>query len=171
MAPHSVYRCAGQDSWVAIACRDDHDWKQLKRVIGTDAAGLHLTDPGFADLSYRLDHQRKLDDGLGRWCIERSRWDIESALQAVGVPAAAVTRPSERIDGDVATGAWGLWPMVEHPAIGGVRVDGQPVRFSSADWSIDRAAPTLGQDNQYVIGELLGRSPDQIEWLESNGII
>ena len=27
MAPHGVYRCAGDDAWVAIACRDDADWR------------------------------------------------------------------------------------------------------------------------------------------------
>jgi crotonobetainyl-CoA:carnitine CoA-transferase CaiB-like acyl-CoA transferase len=171
MAPHGVFACKGDDNWVAIGCRDDLDWLSLKSVIGTDASALGLSDPTFDDLAGRMANQDRLDDGLARWCAERSRWDIESDLQAVGVPAAAVTRPGERIDGDIATGGRDLWPMVEHPAIGGVRVDGQPVRFSVTDWSIEHAAPTLGQHNRYVFGELLGRSDDEIAALEDAGAI
>lgn len=171
MAPHGVYRCAGDDNWVAIACRDDHDWLSLKSVIGVEASGFGLTDPGFDSLDHRLEHQDTLDAGLSRWCQDRSRWDIEGDLQAVGVPAAAVRRPQERIDGDIATGSRDLWPMVDHPEMGGVRVDGQPVRFSKTNWVIERGGPTLGQHNHYVFAELLKRTPAEIHDLEQRGVI
>ena len=87
------------------------------------------------------------------------------------MPAAAVRRPAERIDGDIATSAWGLWPMVDHPAMGGVRVDGQPVRFSATDWSIADGAPTLGQHNRSVFGDLLGLSDGEIDDLADQGVI
>ncbi|RYI20887.1 MAG: CoA transferase, partial [Acetobacteraceae bacterium] len=29
MAPHGIYRCRGEDEWVAIACRDEADWGKL----------------------------------------------------------------------------------------------------------------------------------------------
>ena len=29
MAPHGVYPSAGDDAWVAVACRDDADWRAL----------------------------------------------------------------------------------------------------------------------------------------------
>ncbi|MEM7272268.1 MAG: CoA transferase [Actinomycetota bacterium] len=171
MAPHGVYRCAGDDAWVAIACRDDLDWRSLKSVIGVEAAALGLSDHRFDGLDGRLADQDGLDAGLGGWCAERSRWEIEADLQAVGVPAAAVRRPGERIDGDIATGSRGLWPMVDHPVIGGIRVDGLPVRLSATPWSIDRAAPTLGQHNRLVIGELLGRTPAALDDLAARGVI
>lgn len=171
MAPHGVYRCAGEDNWVAIACRDDQDWQSLKHVIGVEAAGLGLSNPRFDDLPGRIADQDAVDKGLADWCLPRSRWDIEEDLQAVGVPASAVTRPDERIDVDIATGSRDLWPMVDHPVIGGVRVDGQPVRFSATDWSITRSAPTLGQHNRQVFGELLGRSDEELDHLEGQGVI
>ena len=33
MAPHGIYPCAGDDEWVAIACRDDADWSSLCAAI------------------------------------------------------------------------------------------------------------------------------------------
>ncbi|MGI9595744.1 MAG: CaiB/BaiF CoA transferase family protein [Acidimicrobiales bacterium] len=171
MAPHGVYGCAGEDNWVAIACRDDLDWLSLKSVIGVDASELGLSDPALDDAEGRLANQDALDKGLGQWCGERSRWDVAADLQAVGVPAAAVARPAERIDGDIATGSRGLWPMVDHPMMGGVRVDGEPARFSSTDWTIEHGGPTLGQHNRYVFGDLLGRSESDIRALEELGAI
>ena len=37
MAPHGIYPCAGEDDWIALACRDDADWRRLARLIGDDA--------------------------------------------------------------------------------------------------------------------------------------
>ena len=108
---------------------------------------------------------------MAAWCATANRWQIETDLQGVGVPAAAVRRPGERIDGDIATGSRDLWPMIEHPAMGGVRVDGQPVRLSTTDWSITAGGPTLGQHNHYVLGQLLGRTPTEIQELEDAGVI
>ncbi|HEX5268407.1 MAG TPA: CoA transferase, partial [Acidimicrobiales bacterium] len=34
MAPHGIYACAADDSWVAIACRHDEDWGALAGVVG-----------------------------------------------------------------------------------------------------------------------------------------
>ena len=47
MAPHNNYRCAGDDSWVAIAVRSDDEWARLCAVM--DAPDL-ARDPRFVDL-------------------------------------------------------------------------------------------------------------------------
>jgi crotonobetainyl-CoA:carnitine CoA-transferase CaiB-like acyl-CoA transferase len=82
-----------------------------------------------------------------------------------------VQRPSERIDHDPSTAAWGLWPQVDHAALGEVRVDGLPVHLSETDWVIERAAPLLGADNDYVFGELLGLTSAEIDRLRGDGVI
>jgi crotonobetainyl-CoA:carnitine CoA-transferase CaiB-like acyl-CoA transferase len=175
MAPHGVYACQGDDNWVAIACRDDGDWSALRSAVAggeqAEPEGGALHDRRYDRLAGRLADQDRLDGLIGAWTAARTRWDVAALLQAAGVPAAAVARPAERIDGDVATSSWGLWPMVDHPVMGGVRVDGQPVRMSKTDWSIEQAAPTLGQHNQLVYGKLLGLTGTEIDELASDGVI
>lgn len=166
MAPHGVYRCRGEDNWVAISCRNDRDWQALKAVVDDPK----LDDPVLDDLAGRLGDQDRVDDALSSWTEDLVRWSVAEELQAAGVPAAAVRRPAERIDGDIATASWGLWPMVDHPEMGGVRVDGQPVHLSETDWSIGRATPTLGQHNRYVLGDLLGLSDGEIDDLADQGV-
>jgi crotonobetainyl-CoA:carnitine CoA-transferase CaiB-like acyl-CoA transferase len=167
MAPHGVYRCAGHDQWIAIACRGDADWTALAKVINEPWAAAQEWAP--AEL--RFARQDELDQLLGEWLAPLDRDASAAALLREGVPAAAVLRPSERIDNDPAASAWGLFPEVRHDVIGRVRVDGLPLHMSRTDWKIERGAPTLGRDNELVLGTLLGRSPEQIAALREEGVI
>ena len=120
MAPHGVYPARGEDRWLAVACRSDADWRALAGVI--DAAWSR--ESRFADLEGRIAAQDELDGLLAAWTRERDDFETAAAFQAAGVPAAAVQRPAERIDGDPDTEAFGLWPTVTHSKMGEVRDDG-----------------------------------------------
>ena len=60
MAPHNIYATQGDDDWVAIACRDDADWRALARVVGEPWSA----DPRFATRDDRLAREGELDDLL-----------------------------------------------------------------------------------------------------------
>jgi crotonobetainyl-CoA:carnitine CoA-transferase CaiB-like acyl-CoA transferase len=167
MAPHGIYPCQGDDNWVAIACRDDRDWACLVEVVDEEWA----RDESYRSVAGRRAGEAELDDHVAQWTAARSRWEVTTTLRAAGLAAAPVTRPRERIDGDLNTESWGLWPMVDHAAMGGVRVDGQPVHLSRPDWRIERGAPVLGEHNDYVYGELLGLSDRAISELRAGGVI
>ncbi len=167
MAPHGIYPAQGDDEWVAIACRDDAEWRALADLVDADWA---RATP-LAGLEGRLADQDGLDERLGEWTAGRDKFETARALQARGVPAAAVQRPEERIDRDPTTERWGLWPTVKHSAMGSVRVDGLPVHLSETDWEIARGAPCLGEHNARVYGELLGLDEAEIESLREQGVI
>jgi crotonobetainyl-CoA:carnitine CoA-transferase CaiB-like acyl-CoA transferase len=130
-----------------------------------------VQDGRWTTLAGRQAGEDELDGLVAEWTAPRARHDVALALRAAGVPAAPVTRPGERIDADAETAAWGLWPMVEHAAMGAVRVDGQPVHMSETDWAIESGAPTLGEHNDYVLGKLLGLSDGEIDDLRAEGVV
>jgi crotonobetainyl-CoA:carnitine CoA-transferase CaiB-like acyl-CoA transferase len=165
MAPHGIYPCAGEDAWVAIACRDNGDWARLAAAIGADWTGA----PAYASLSARLENEDALDAEVSGWTAGQDKFAVEQALRAAGVPCSAVQRPGERVDHDPDTE--GLWPTVTHTAMGEVRVDGLPVRMSRTPWRIERGAPCLGEHNEAVFGRLLGLSPDEVAQLRAEGVI
>ncbi len=167
MVPHNIYPASGDDCWVAIACRDDADFAALTRVAGDG----RLSDEALVHVAGRSERQRELDALVAEWTTPRDKFDVAAALQAAGVPAAAVQSPQERIDDDPATATWGLWPEVEHAVMGRVRVDGLPVHLSETDWRIERGAPLLGADNDYVYGELLGLDEGEIDALRGEGVL
>jgi crotonobetainyl-CoA:carnitine CoA-transferase CaiB-like acyl-CoA transferase len=167
MVPHNIYPAAGDDCWVAIACRDDRDWTALAQVTGLKCAA----DLDLATVAGRAAREKEIDAAINEWTRSLERFEAAARLLAVGVPAAAITRPSERIDQDPNVAAWGLWPEVDHPAMGRVRVDGLPVHLSETDWEIDTAAPLLGQHNDLVFGDMLGLDQREIDELSRDGVI
>ncbi len=167
MAPHNIYPALGEDSWVAIACRNDDDWRSMCSVIDMEWAH----DSRFANSSGRFANEDELDQLMQEWTTPQDRFVVESTLQQAGVPAAAVRTPEDRIEKDPDTAAWGLWPTVRHREIGEVRVDGIPVHMSTTDWSIRRGAPCLGEHNNLVFGELLGHSNEELARLAEAGVL
>jgi benzylsuccinate CoA-transferase BbsF subunit len=167
MAPHNIYATAGDDNWIAIACRDDSDWRALAGFLGEPWA----SEARFAGVAGRLEHEPDLDALIGTWCRLRERFSLAAQLQAAGVPAAAVQQPPDRIDHDPNTAAWGLWPTVTHPEMGEVRVDGLPVHLSETDWAIRRGAPCLGEHNEEVLVGLLRRDRAEVEALHAEGVV
>ncbi|MFV0306585.1 MAG: CaiB/BaiF CoA transferase family protein [Desertimonas sp.] len=166
MAPHGIFPAAGDDSWVAIACRDDADWAALASII--DEPWAH--DPALGDLPGRRHAEDRIEASLATWTAQRDRDETVARCRAAGLPAAPVKRPVERCD-DPALIARGLWPTATHAKHGPVRVDGLPVHLSATDWSIERAGPILGEHNEQVLGDLLGLSGAEIGVLADEGVI
>lgn len=167
MAPHNVYPARGDDAWLAIACRDDSDWKALADAIGEPWA----RQARFEDLAGRLAQQDELDGLVGGYTRGFDKFELAARLRDAGVPASAVQTPEERIEDDPATKDFGLWPTVSHTKMGRVPVDGLPFHLSETDWRIERGGPCLGEHNDYVFGEFLGLSSDEITALRESGVL
>ncbi len=166
MAPHGVYPASADDTWVAIACRGDEDWRRL--AVFLDGAG---DDPRLSTVAGRVEHRAEVDTRVADWTSTREAAAVQDALRPLGVPVAVVASPRQRVDNDPATAEWGLWPTAHHTEIGDVRVDGIPVHLSETDWVIARGAPCLGEHNQLVYQALLGLSEDEIDTFMAAGVI
>ncbi|MEZ3158913.1 CoA transferase [Microbacterium sp. BWT-B31] len=171
-APHGAYRCAGQDSWIAIACFTDAEWESLCEVAGHPE---WRSDSRFATLSARLDHQDELDRVVTSWSATADARALMETLQTAGVPAGACQTAEDRIDRDpqlrhlnwmteVTGTKIGTWPIPELP----VRMSGSTATVAGR---IGRGAPNYGEDNAYVYAELLGMSDDEIAALAADEVI
>jgi crotonobetainyl-CoA:carnitine CoA-transferase CaiB-like acyl-CoA transferase len=60
---------------------------------------------------------------------------------------------------------------VEHPGIGMLENTGITASLSRSPGRIDRGVPELGQHNEYVFSELLGRSHEQMARLTDAKVI
>lgn len=171
-APHGAYRCAGDDNWLAIACFDETDWKNFISVSGLSRL---VSDPRFATLEARLKHQDALDAVITEWTLGQNPYDAMIALQATAVPAGVCQTAGDRCDRDPQLAAlnWltevkgtkiGQWPVIEFP----VKLSQTP---SYAGGPIDRGAPCYGEDNDYILGEILGFSTKDIKTLADENVI
>ena len=159
MAPHGVYRAAGEDDWIAIACRHDADWRALCDVIGAEL------DPE-ADLESRHAEHDAIDAGIGSWTQARHKLEAADTLQAAGVPAGPVyTTPDMVADPQVLERAFFV------PLEAGTPMPGNPIKMdgiSPVDWT---PCPRLGADNRGVLRDWLGYDDERIDQLERDSVL
>jgi crotonobetainyl-CoA:carnitine CoA-transferase CaiB-like acyl-CoA transferase len=171
-APHGAFRCVGEDRWLAVACFDEADWQSLTRVAGHPE---WASDARFATLQQRLLHQDALEALIASWLAGEDAFATMQALQAAGVAAGVCQTCEDRCDADPQLAAleWlteipgtkiGTWPLADFPA----KLSRTPGHVGGL---INRGAPGYGEDNDYVLGELLGLSQSERERLAADGVI
>jgi crotonobetainyl-CoA:carnitine CoA-transferase CaiB-like acyl-CoA transferase len=166
-APHGVYPTKGDDRWVAIACRSDEEWQALCAAMEQPNLA---DDPRYLDAAARRQNADSLDELISRWTAVRERFEIEHKLQASGIPAAVVQDSADCVqDGQLRHR--GHFVELEHPTLGRTVVEGTRFHLSRTPARITRPAPSIGQDNQYVLEKILGYGEERIEELVRAGAL
>jgi crotonobetainyl-CoA:carnitine CoA-transferase CaiB-like acyl-CoA transferase len=165
-APHGAFPCAGEDRWVAIACSDDMDWSKLASVFGIDGADAGL----YGSFGSRQESADEVEKMISEWTSEREAADIAEALQQVGVEAVPV---ADMFDGfaDEQLRFRGHFVELVHPLMGECFYERNGFRLSNGDGGYSRTSPTLGEHNEYVLGEILGMGPAEMKRLEEDGVL
>lgn len=167
LAPHNVYRCQQDDSWVTIVARNDEEWRALCEVMLRPEL---IDDVRFKDNASRHEHRRELDRIIGAWTAAAdARW-IMHRLQAAGVPAGIVNNEPGILD-DRQHRARDFFQEIEHPSTGRQLHPRRAWRASKTPDRPMRHAPRLGEDNEYVYRELLGFTEERYRQWEQSGHI
>jgi crotonobetainyl-CoA:carnitine CoA-transferase CaiB-like acyl-CoA transferase len=171
-APHGAYPTLGTDRWLAIACFTDDEFAAVAKLAGRPE---WVGDPRFATLDARLLHQDALDAEVASWTTREDGYALMHALQSAGVAAGVCQNAEDRCDRDPQLAAleWlvevpgtkiGTWPVADIA----VKMSATPAH---AGGTIDRGAPCYGEDNEYVLGQLLGMDSRTIAELRDDGVI
>jgi crotonobetainyl-CoA:carnitine CoA-transferase CaiB-like acyl-CoA transferase len=169
-APQGCYRAKGEDEWIALSVTSDEEWEALCRLIGRPELA---SDPRFADALSRARNHDALDDIITSWTVQHDRYELMEMLQRAGIAAGPVFNARDT-HLDPHYKARGFLEMVEYPEDRGIGVRpfiGRPWKFSKSPVRIQRPAPRLGGDNEAILVELLGRSLEEYEALERDGVI
>jgi crotonobetainyl-CoA:carnitine CoA-transferase CaiB-like acyl-CoA transferase len=159
--PQGVYRCKGDDEWVALAATDDAARVSLAKLIGQNQLGRD-------EAGWRAQDD-EIDKLISDWTDRRSLPEAVSALRARGVAAAAVTAPAALLS-DPQLLARGFWETVDHPAAGSFLCTGMPFEFVGTPrrW-IRRVPPLYGQHTDEVLIGVLGHSEQELADLQESG--
>ena len=166
-SPHDCYPCAGEDRWVSVAVVGWDEWAGLCRAI--DRPGW-AAEPRFGTIEGRRAASAEIDVAISAFTRQFEPAEAAACLQAAGVPAAPVMSSAD-VFADPHVAAREMIVEVTHPVMGTRRVIGVPWRLSRTPAKITRAAPLLGEDNAYVLGDLLGLSEAEIADLEAAGVL
>jgi len=166
-APHGVYRCEGDDQWVTITVSSEEEWAALCTAMGNPA---WTRDPKFSDVAGRSRNHDELDTLISGWTETRDKHEVMRVLQGAGIASMPVLSYADVLS-DEHLEQRGFFETVTRPATGTHPYPGFPAKFSETPVSIRRPAPTLGQDNGYVLGGLLGMTEEEIDRLAEEEVI
>jgi crotonobetainyl-CoA:carnitine CoA-transferase CaiB-like acyl-CoA transferase len=166
-APHGVFRCRGDDRWVAIGVFGEDDWRRFVEALGRPA---WAAGPELGKLSVRKAREAELEDRVREWTRELDRDEVVSRLREHDVRVYAVNSMADLFS-DPQLLARQTWRPVEHPVQGRIHAAAPPFTLKGTPPRLDRPAPCLGADNSYVLGEILGRSKKEIDELASQGVL
>ena len=167
MAPHGCYPCRGENRWVTIAVAGQHEWDAFCEVLGHPD---WTSDTGFANAAGRRQNREQLDRLVAEWTRQHTDYEVMEALQEAGV-AAVPTFSGRMIPRDRHIQERGILAEVDHPELGVRTIVGPPWRLSATPDRVPKAAPLIGEHNQYVLGELLGMPQDEIARLVEEEVV
>ncbi|MBQ9030518.1 MAG: CoA transferase [Parasporobacterium sp.] len=168
--PHNAYPSAGPDQWIAISCGSDEEYRNLLKIAAGEVP--ELQEERFGTYEGRKANEKELDALVSRFTAKHNNRVLTQKLQEAGVSAAPVNRAFEML-ADEHLNARGYWQPANLP----VTDPRQPDFLISADVPKTipreerhfRPAPTLGQDNEYILKELLHLTDEEIREAQEDG--
>ena len=102
--------------------------------------------------------------------LAKSSYELAEKLQNAGITAAP-SLSTKQCTHDKQMEERGFFIEADHPVIGRALLAGLPFHFSDTPKGNYTVAPLLGQHNDYVFGELLGLSKDEIKRLTEEKVL
>jgi crotonobetainyl-CoA:carnitine CoA-transferase CaiB-like acyl-CoA transferase len=162
-----VYRCKGDDRWVAITIATDEQWRGFLRAAGDMP---ELRDARFATVPERLRNQDALDPLIEKFTSKYDHREVAELLQRHGVPAGPVLDDADAY-GDPQLRERGFFIPITHADAGQHLYPGMPWKMSRTPLQVRTPPVRLGEHNEYIYRELLGYSQEEYRQLETEGHI
>ena len=155
-----------KDGYFILTPVQNHQWEGLVRAMGS---------PEWAEADWcrdevaRLEHRDEVQPHVSEWAAGLTRDEIYHRAQAEGTPAGPVRDVAEVLAWPQAQ-ARGFFAEIDHPEAGAQLQPTAPYRFSRTPWQ-GRPAPLLGEHNELIYCERLGRSRAELSRLAQAGVI
>jgi crotonobetainyl-CoA:carnitine CoA-transferase CaiB-like acyl-CoA transferase len=134
------------------------------------AALLDRPDLKELSIAQRRGQQDALEALIAAWTLGRDPDAAMATLQAHDI-AAGVVRVPFNLPEDPHLAARGFWHRLDRPFIGLHWQSSAAFREGPDAYPVRRVAPTLGQDNDAILGGRLGLSREEIDRLAAAGVI
>ncbi len=166
VVPHNHYPTR-DDRWVAIACTTDRIFERLAEAMGRAEMG---GDPRYATGAARVENRDEVDAAVSGWTRTLDMDDLVRELDEREVPVSPINSIAD-IFRDPHFASRGSIVEVDDPILGPTRMPGVVPRLSDSPGRVERLAPSLGEHNEEVYGELLGLDATELAALSAEGVI
>jgi len=160
-APQGIYRCTGDDDWLALSVANAAQWQALRMLL----ADTTLADPALDQVEGRLAQHDRIDAAITAWMSPLEKREAVARLQRAGVPAGPVQRPRD-LPLDEQLLARGAYQPVRRdaPLLGRHEHQHLTLAWGAAGTARPSLQPerAIGADNRRVFKRWLGLSATEV---------
>ena len=165
-APHSAYRCKGDDRWLTLSVNNDDEWKALCQILGEPH---WFTDPRFNIPAARKENEDELNRLIEKHTVHFRAEELMKLLQQEGVPSGVVQNHEDLLE-DPQLNYRDFWWWLDHKEIGSYPHLGAPFSMSGTPAKARLPAPCFGEHTEYICLELLKMPIEEFDSLLVEGI-
>lgn len=163
-APFNTFKA--KDGHVAIACANNRLFRKLATAIGREDL-LEIDD--YKENNLRKAHEDTLNPQIEKWTMQYTTEEVVKILEDSNVPVGPIKGIDELVK-DPQIEAREMLVDIPHPILGTVAYPGNPIKFSETSELRFESAPLLGEHNDYVLKEVLGKDQKSIDSLKGKDI-
>ncbi len=156
-----------RDGDIVLVCFSDRVFAELAELMGDSTLAI---DPRFATNTARNENEETLRRKIAGWTATMSQEEAITALLSRGIPAAPVWDLKQLVASDHVASR-GLVVNAQHSKLGTIPLVPQPVKFSGRPSRGKNRSPTLGEQTDDVLRELVGMAAPEIAALRTKKII
>jgi succinyl-CoA--D-citramalate CoA-transferase len=164
-APSGLFETA-DSAWIAVSGGSDAAFANVARLLGRTQ---WIEDPLFTSMQSRFENAASLNTVLRAWLKERTSDEAIAQLREFDVPVSRVNSPVDLLNDPHIVARNDLPDFNDH-VLGPVRLPAPYPRFASFV-APREGAPTLGEHNREVWGELVGIPNARLDTLKDEGVI
>ncbi len=166
IAPYDTYQA--KDGMVVIGCGNQKLYEKFCKEV-VDMPWM-ITDERFLTVPLRVENNEIQKKYIEEWTKQYTVNEIVDKMLEKGIPAGPIYNVRQITEDPHIAVERQMFIDIEHPVIGPMKVNGNPIKLMDMMPRINCPAPTLGQDNEWILKEL-GYSDTQIDLLQEEKVI
>ncbi len=166
IAPYDTYQA--KDGMVVIGCGNQKLYEKFCKEV-VDMPWM-ITDERFLTVPLRVENNEIQKKYIEEWTKQYTVNEIVDKMLEKGIPAGPIYNVRQITEDPHIAVERQMFIDIEHPVIGPMKVNGNPIKLMDMMPRINCPAPTLGQDNEWILKEL-GYSDTQIDLLQQEKVI
>jgi crotonobetainyl-CoA:carnitine CoA-transferase CaiB-like acyl-CoA transferase len=167
IAPYDSYQA--KDGYVIIACGNQRLYERFCNEM------IHMpemiTDDRFQTVSDRVINNEAQKALIETWTRQHYVAEIVDLALCKGIPASPIYDLKQITEDEHIAGAREMFVEIDHPIIGRMKVNGNPVKMTETKPEIKAPSPALGQHNDEIFMGTLGITREQMDQFAADGII
>ena len=167
ISPFDAYEA--KDGSIVMACGTDSFWRSLCQIMGREELA---DDPQYVTNAKRCENYlSSLKEIINNWTKEHTVDELEEMIVGVGIPFARILNLKQACELDVIRDRNMLWHIYDNGIGEEIAVPGTPIKMHGCVDAPSCSAPTLSQDTEEILQNVLNKSGDDVVKLKECGAI